>query len=200
MQHYVVGFLFNPEKTKVVLIKKIKPDWQAGKLNGMGGSIERGEKPKQAMVREFLEETGVRTELDLWDHFFTMVLPDATVYFFRAFHEAFGTVETVTEEEIFVVDLASLSQVSNVIDNLRWIIPLAISADCGEMTMGKPFSHCGLMPRAQHFGMKQQLEVMASKVEEDVKVWGVDKVDKCSADSGVLRRILKFIAGPKTKN
>ena len=41
---YVVGFAFNKEKTKVLLIKKTKPDWQAGQLNGIGGKIESYDK------------------------------------------------------------------------------------------------------------------------------------------------------------
>ena len=34
---YSVGFLFNPDETKVVLIKKNRHDWEKGLLNGVGG-------------------------------------------------------------------------------------------------------------------------------------------------------------------
>jgi 8-oxo-dGTP diphosphatase len=40
---YVLGFLFDPSQKDVVLIKKLKPEWQKGKLNGVGGKIEEGE-------------------------------------------------------------------------------------------------------------------------------------------------------------
>lgn len=55
---YVLGFMFNEDESKVLLIMKNRPAWQAGKLNGVGGKIEAGETPIQAMEREFAEETG----------------------------------------------------------------------------------------------------------------------------------------------
>lgn len=55
---YVLGFMFNEAESKVILIFKNRPAWQAGKLNGIGGKIEEGETPIQAMNREFAEETG----------------------------------------------------------------------------------------------------------------------------------------------
>ena len=63
--YYVVGFLFNPDMTEVVLIKKNRPDWQKGLLNGVGGKIESGEDPITAMIREFKEETGIKLEKSL---------------------------------------------------------------------------------------------------------------------------------------
>ena len=55
----VVGFMFSVLKSSVVLIKKERPKWQEGKLNGVGGKVEKGESPFDAMKREFLEETGL---------------------------------------------------------------------------------------------------------------------------------------------
>ena len=39
VKHYSVGFLFNDTKTKVCLIKKNRPTWQEGFLNGVGGHL-----------------------------------------------------------------------------------------------------------------------------------------------------------------
>lgn len=64
--NYVVGFLFSTNKKEVVLIKKNRPDWQKGLLNGIGGHIE-DETPLEAMKREFLEETGLKIEY--WKQF-----------------------------------------------------------------------------------------------------------------------------------
>jgi 8-oxo-dGTP diphosphatase len=64
MMHYVCGFVFDP-LAQVYLIRKLKPDWQKGLLNGIGGKIETadegGEYPASvtAMSREFEEEAGV---------------------------------------------------------------------------------------------------------------------------------------------
>lgn len=50
--HYVAGFMFNEDRTRVALIEKQKPDWQRGKLNGIGGKIEDDESPVEAMTSE----------------------------------------------------------------------------------------------------------------------------------------------------
>jgi 8-oxo-dGTP pyrophosphatase MutT (NUDIX family) len=55
---YVLGFVFNRNLGRVLLVLKNRPAWQANKLNGIGGKIEVGETPLQAMEREFREETG----------------------------------------------------------------------------------------------------------------------------------------------
>lgn len=57
--HYVLGFPFDPTVATVALLRKRRPDWQAGKLNGYGGHVEIGEDAAQAMAREFLKESGV---------------------------------------------------------------------------------------------------------------------------------------------
>lgn len=66
-QDYVLGFLVSTNFAQVALIGKLKPEFQKGRLNGIGGKIEPGEKPIDAMSREFWEETGVTIEPDKWD-------------------------------------------------------------------------------------------------------------------------------------
>jgi len=36
----VAGFLLSEDRGQVALVEKIKPEWQRGLLNGMGGEIE----------------------------------------------------------------------------------------------------------------------------------------------------------------
>jgi 8-oxo-dGTP pyrophosphatase MutT (NUDIX family) len=60
IKQYVLGFLFSPDLKNVLLIRKDSPVWQAGLLNGIGGTIEPGETEYAAMVREFQEEVGYR--------------------------------------------------------------------------------------------------------------------------------------------
>lgn len=126
--HYVCGFAFSP--TKVALIRKTKPEWQAGRLNGIGGKVEGGETHIEAMIREFEEETGCHVED--WEVFVTLQSPPGwknawSVYFFRAFGVDLTKLKSVTEEEVVVVPWLDLP--SSVIHNLRWLIPLASDLD-----------------------------------------------------------------------
>jgi 8-oxo-dGTP diphosphatase len=122
-ERYVVGLLFDNNRNYVVLIRKTHPEWQNGNLNGPGGHIEEMETPEEAMMREFKEETGL--EVALWDEVVTLYNYSLgwEVTFFRAFGDV-SKVNSVTDEEVQIHSAGSLP--SNVIPNLRWIIPLAL--------------------------------------------------------------------------
>jgi 8-oxo-dGTP diphosphatase len=123
--NYVVGFLFNDWKQTVVLIEKQKPDWQKGRLNGVGGKIEPGETPFEAMTREFEEETGVRVEG--WNKFAVLRCgPGATVHFFWAVNgNASAECRSVTDENVGIYSTCCLP--NHVMTNLPWLIPMALS-------------------------------------------------------------------------
>lgn len=125
MTTYVCGFLFNPERTHVALIRKTKPEWQAGKLNGIGGKVEHGETLWRAVQREFQEETGA--VVDTWDYPFAELAPrwdnGTKIFFFRAFGNPL--LRSPTEEAVDWYPLADLPAL-DVIPNLRWLIPLAL--------------------------------------------------------------------------
>lgn len=61
MPHYCVGFLFVQIKDDLytALIDKTKPDWQAGRFNGIGGKVEFDESVSEAMKREGIEEAEI---------------------------------------------------------------------------------------------------------------------------------------------
>ena len=76
---YVLGFPFvfgNSSRgveqlnhvNPLVLIKQRGPLHSQG-INGWGGLINEGEEPSDAMIREFLEETGIRTSTISWTKF-----------------------------------------------------------------------------------------------------------------------------------
>lgn len=100
MKKYVVGFMFSPDRQFVVLIRKNRPEWQAGKLNGIGGKTEEGEFPRQAMVREFREETGVETPEDSWEIKGRIEGVEERIYILRAFSGAAFDVQTATDEKV----------------------------------------------------------------------------------------------------
>lgn len=68
---YVVGFAFSQPLGYVAMIKKNRPDWQVGLLNGIGGKIEFGESPLAAQIREFHQECSLGVD-DNWRQFATL--------------------------------------------------------------------------------------------------------------------------------
>ncbi len=70
---YVIGFAFHNDS--VLLIEKLKPDWQRGRLNGVGGKIEPNELPLDAMQREFFEECGIITAHTQWEPYAQITIP-----------------------------------------------------------------------------------------------------------------------------
>lgn len=132
---YVVGFMFDEAKERVVLIRKTKPKWQEGLFNGVGGKIECGgkpswgvdwaEKPCDAMAREFKEETGVETRGDQWKFHGTMNGEDWSVWVYSIIGPV-DEVKTIEEEEVVVFDVESLYGVEWVVPNLKWMIPFVL--------------------------------------------------------------------------
>lgn len=59
MIQYVVGLIFDESFENILLIRKNRPDWQKGRLNGVGGKVEEQETSYEAMVRECEEECGL---------------------------------------------------------------------------------------------------------------------------------------------
>lgn len=124
---YVAGFMFSPDYSQVALIRKLKPQWQAGKLNGIGGKIEKGEEPSTAMVREFLEETGAYTYPANWWRFMEMGDGSSfTVHFFVTTGDL-STLRSTEEEQIEIINVSDLGPTrQDVVENLTWLIPLAL--------------------------------------------------------------------------
>lgn len=134
--NYVCGFLFNPMEKSVALVLKQKPEWQKGKLNGVGGKIESNEDASHAMIREFHEETGVhitRWKLVRCERFITG--PDGgfdtRVYFYGAVATSaeWDALRTVETEEIikWKIDYND----PRLMYNLRYLIPMC------EVLMGE---------------------------------------------------------------
>lgn len=118
---YVLGFAFSAMLERVCLIRKAKPDWQRGRLNGLGGKIEN-ENKHIAMVREFKEECGITTHGEQWNYFCRMEGDEFIVHCFCTVADltTAKTVESERVEVIFVDDMKHLRP--QMIENLPWLI------------------------------------------------------------------------------
>lgn len=129
MVKYVAGFLFDKSLNLVVLIEKQTPEWQRGKWNGVGGKIEPGETPLQAMTREFKEEAAL--EITDWTQYCTLRGRNSEIHFFYSIMDAAEVmnVRTLTKEQLGIWSLARVSMWSfPLLPNIRWILPMALVA------------------------------------------------------------------------
>lgn len=143
-KRYVVGFAFNEDVSKVLLRLKNKPPWQRGRYNGVGGKIEAGETPMQAMDREWSEETPAGTGSRHWRHFAVLHGsepsadgPGLSPFELHCFFCVGDIVHPVTAlqqhgetEKMHIFPRATLPP--NVIPNVRWTLPMALSCFYGE--------------------------------------------------------------------
>lgn len=127
MIRYVVGFCFSPCGRRVVLIRKNRPVWQAGRFNGVGGKIEGTESIYEAMEREFREEAGVTIPAGNWEHYAILAGEDWSVYVMRVWSVLAVHASTQEDEQISIWKTKALPE--DAISNLRWLIPLALDAD-----------------------------------------------------------------------
>lgn len=131
MSDLVVGFLFAPDNKSVVLIHKLRPAWQEGLLNGIGGHVAANESCLDAMVREFREETGLFIGSGFWRQLATLRFDDVVLhaYFAQSAHASHAKTQFVADglpaEEIEIVRVSQLSRL-DLIPNLHWLLPLAL--------------------------------------------------------------------------
>lgn len=128
MRKYVVGFAFN--NCDVLLIQKKRPTWMSGLYNGIGGLVEHGEAPSEAMMREFKEETSVQTTP--WRLFCILTTKDDEgeyeVYFFttRLNIVDFESCETQADEPLKQFSYHHLPR--NCMVNLNYLIPMCMNS------------------------------------------------------------------------
>lgn len=144
IRRYVAGFAFDHVLQRVAMIRKTKPAWQAGRHNGIGGKLEAGETPLNAMVREFQEETSVKTEFHQWHHFAQLDIradvkvdkhePASVDFFCTVLSQHQGwDLQTTTEEEVVFMPLDQITPAAyNLLPNICWLVPMALRHLQGE--------------------------------------------------------------------
>lgn len=151
-QGYVVGFLrltgvSTDHRDRILLLRKGKPRWQKGLLNGVGGKMNfssltgpayLNETPIQAMNREWMEETLGAGAID-WKQFAELTfMNEAKVHFFKAqsnaeeFFDLHGTKNDVGER-FEVQPLDHVLRRDDIIPNLKWLLPLAFLDTCDQV-------------------------------------------------------------------
>lgn len=134
---YVAGFVFSPSFEQVGLIRKNKPVWQAGLLNGIGGKIEENETPVEAMVREFSEETLSTSSRDQWKQFAVIGDDKGFEVTFFAMIGATYHLRPRESEQVEVLRVRDIHPLrTDMIENLPWLIAMAID----HMQDGRPTS------------------------------------------------------------
>ena len=130
MKEYVLGFLFSTTEN-VWLIRKNRNDWQKGLLNGIGGKIELNESSVDAMKREFREEAGL--VIDDWKYYAT-ITDDKNYKVCCYYSYSDESAITMTDEQVGCYPYKSLP--SDIIPNINWLIPMALSFSKGEKSYG----------------------------------------------------------------
>lgn len=124
---YVLALLFTPDGRRVVLMRRTRPAWQAGRVNALGGKLLPGESTAAAASREVYEEAGVRVPAEAWRELVVWRDPVYRMHVLSAFHDAAERARTAEDQEVFLATVRDLPQES--ILNLRWLIPLALDRD-----------------------------------------------------------------------
>lgn len=142
IKDYVLGFVFDLMKKEVLLIQKIKPDWQKGFLNGVGGKVEsdKDQTLADAMSREFEEEANAKIPAMAWTHYCTMRgrnCPDGDwnvyCYYFILNSKLQGVRHEIMRKESEILLWVHLGKVrtvergdSRLLGNIPWLTGMAL--------------------------------------------------------------------------
>ncbi len=138
---YALGFLFSADFSHVVLQRKKRPAFAAGKLNGIGGKMEAedGGDPRATMRREWKEETG-SFDARMWHDLAHVVGPDFHVIcYFSTFEEPGGLpLERLPYiqypppddgfEPLYVFPVADALTMPGTMGNLRVLLSIALDS------------------------------------------------------------------------
>jgi len=105
-----VGFVFSSDGESVLLIKKKRPKFLAGLLNGTGGHADGDETPVQTVSRETDEETALFIPVSEWVFLFDETFGNGVeLSYFAAVSDHLDRARQTTDETIHTLPVSSLS-------------------------------------------------------------------------------------------
>lgn len=126
MKKYTLAFIFNASMDRVLLMHKSKPEWQAGRINGLGGKTEEGESSLDCIVREIMEEAGLKTDPTKWIMTGNLHAQSWSTDVFTYIYEGDeDDAQSLEEQKVEWFDARNLPP--NVITNLNWLVPACLA-------------------------------------------------------------------------
>lgn len=126
----VIGFMFTNDMKQILLIlKNHGPQCVIGRHNGIGGHFELTDAdPMACQIREFEEETGIKTTRQDWAKFTELRGKDFIVHcFYGLSSRAVLNAKTMTDEKIEIVNCENTGSMNifniPLAPNLVWWIP-----------------------------------------------------------------------------
>ena len=105
-KNYVIGLIFD-DKNRILLINKLRPDWQKGYYNGIGGKVEGNETFMKAMIRETKEEANLDIKKN-WKLYHKDILANVQIntYYQKISSKEIEKFKSLTDEkvELFEID------------------------------------------------------------------------------------------------
>jgi 8-oxo-dGTP diphosphatase len=140
MDRFVVGFPFNEDATVILLVRKLRPKWQEGLLNGIGGKIEAGETPREAMLRESKEETGLDVA---WQYKGVMTGENNDGHNFEChiyytYTQHILEFEQKEDEPLCLYHVKNVIGAPNTVNNLQYLIPFGMYRSKAFITLKYP--------------------------------------------------------------
>ena len=132
---HCLGFMFDPSASRVALIRKKNPQWQRGKLNGIGGKTEAGETSLDSLVREFSEEAGVETSAAQWKLFARIGAPEFEVHAYCCFDARIANCISATDETVEIIDVNDPAISEQGLSGLKGLILGALDPDAPFMEL-----------------------------------------------------------------
>lgn len=127
---YVLGFAFSEDRQEVLLLEKNRPEYQKGKLNGIGGKIRENETRAQAMKRECMEECGLSLD---WKEKALLKGPNFIIHVFYTFSNDIYSFHQIEDEKLEIYNINKLHHLYTM-DKVQYLIPFGLNENNAFLT------------------------------------------------------------------